>query len=82
MAWNVWTGYAAWPYLLVIVGCVVGIVWLTSPAQRSRRRRRDARIRIEIRRALRGSDLVRPALHADDLVRPALRGDELPGGER
>ena len=56
MAWSMWTGYAAWPYLLVIVGCLIGICWLTSPAQRSRRRRRDARARIALRRALRGDD--------------------------
>ncbi len=53
MVWNMWTGYAAWPYLLVIVVCLIGIIWVTSPAQRSRRRRRDARDRIALRRALR-----------------------------
>lgn len=56
MAWSMWTGNAAWPYLLVIVGCLIGICWLASPAQRSRRRRRDARARIALRRALRGDD--------------------------
>jgi len=56
VAWNVWTGVTAWPYLLVIGVSVLGICWVTSPAQRSRRRRRDARDRIALRRALRGED--------------------------
>jgi hypothetical protein len=56
MVWNMWTGNTAWPYLLVIVLCVIGICWVASPAQRSRRRRRDARARIALRRALRLDD--------------------------
>ncbi|HEY0803439.1 MAG TPA: hypothetical protein VGD84_00170 [Pseudonocardiaceae bacterium] len=56
VGWSMWTGYAAWPYLLVIGVCLVGILWITSPAQRSRRRRRDARARIAVRRALRGEE--------------------------
>ena len=70
MALDMWTGDAAWPYLLVIVGCVIGICWLTSPAQRSRRRRRDARARVAVRRALR-----------PDYVTLDPAGDEQPGGE-
>lgn len=52
--WDTWTGDVAWPYLLVIGLAVAGICWVTSPAQRSRRRRRDARDRIAFRRALWG----------------------------
>jgi hypothetical protein len=56
MAWSMWTGTAAWPYLLVIVVCLIGMLWVTSPAQRSRQRRQDARDRVVLRRALRELD--------------------------
>lgn len=36
----------------VIVAAALGIAWLESPAQRSRRRRRDARARIAVRQQL------------------------------
>lgn len=36
----------------VIVGALMFLAWSLSPVQRSRRRRRDARARIELRRAL------------------------------
>ncbi|GDY33692.1 hypothetical protein [Gandjariella thermophila] len=37
----------------VILGCLAACAWWCSPAQRSRRRREQARARIELRRALR-----------------------------
>jgi heme O synthase-like polyprenyltransferase len=59
-AWSVWTGFTPeWgltPLLAVIVASLLAIVWLTSPWQRSRRRRRNARARIATRRVLRGDD--------------------------
>jgi hypothetical protein len=54
--WNVVRDVADWPYLVIIGISVGGIAWVTSPAERSRRRRRDARERIALRRALRGED--------------------------
>jgi len=38
----------------VIIGCASFLAWWYSPAQRSRRRREDARIRIAVRHTLRG----------------------------
>lgn len=40
----------------LIAASVLGIAWLESPAQRSRRRRRAARARIALRRQLLGRD--------------------------
>lgn len=37
----------------VILGCLAAYAWWCSPTQRSRRRREQARARVELRRALR-----------------------------
>jgi type II secretory pathway pseudopilin PulG len=51
----VWSYVADWPDLVIIGISLGGILWVTSPAQRRRRRRRDARDRVALRRALRSA---------------------------
>jgi hypothetical protein len=37
----------------IVLGCLAAYAWWYSPAERSRRRREQARARVELRRALR-----------------------------